>query len=267
MNMLIASLRLLAIVLAAHFLAPCARAEHGASRAYEPTFESLVRISRDLHQALDDKRRRLVGADPQVSPAVKGFCLAAVNGVAGAPNAIAFSPTFVACLNQLAHARALDNVASGYFAEYVLSQPADGAVPWESVGKSLPAETVWSFDVMNHQVSLFNQMAGTLIAVQMAHHYLGHTKRVPASVGEGAVPSPIVDRLTEKEWRDAVLKGAKNALDCGLGVEGFRALLSVAGTPSSRPRWSACFIHSKADTVRLSRDLEKLEKDFFLVGQ
>ena len=35
---------------------------------------------------------------------------------------------------------------------------------------------------MNHQASQFNQMAGALIAIEMAHHYLGHYKKYEASL-------------------------------------------------------------------------------------
>lgn len=267
MNMKTNALRLLTVLLLICANAPQTRAENPGPRPYEPTMETITKIARELHQALDDKRRRMVSAEPQVLSAAKGFYLAPINGGAGAPSTVAVSPSFVACLNQLAHARALEPAASGCFAQYVLALPHDPTQPWEQVGKALPVDQAWSFDVMNHQVSLFNQMAGTLIAMQMAHHYLGHTKKSPATAADSAAPAPITERLTEKEWRDAVLKGAKNALNCGLGVEGFRALLGAAGAPSARLSWTACFVHPKADVSKLSRELEKLEKDFFLVGQ
>ncbi len=268
MNMLIHVLRLLPVLCFLCASAPAVRAESPAPRPYEPSFETLSKITQELHQALDDKRRRLVSPDPQVLTAAKGFFLTPVSGEGSAPNAVAVSPTFVAGLNQLAHARALEPATSGYFAQYTLALPKDAAQPWESVGRTLPAEHAWNFDVMNHQASLFNQMAGTLIAIQMAHHYLGHAKKLPAGATDGANPAPtIAERVSEKEWREAVLKGAKNALDCGLGTEGFRALLGAAGMSSSRATWSACIVHPKADLTKLSRELEKLEKDFFLVGE
>ena len=41
----------------------------------------------------------------------------------------------------------------------------------------------WAFNTMNWQMSHFNQMAAGLTAVQMAHHYLGHYKKVRVATG------------------------------------------------------------------------------------
>ena len=167
-------------------------------------------------------------------------------------------------INRLAHARALEESASGYFDRYVQSLAPDGSSK-EPMGKSLPAEQVWNFDTMNHQVSLFNQMVGAMVAIEMAHHYLGHFKKHPANATDATTPPSFTERVSEKEWREAVLKGARNALDCGLGVDGFRALLTAVEKAANRSAWTAYLVHPKAETSKLSRDLEKLEKDFFLV--
>ncbi len=268
MNMLIQLVRLLPVLGFFCASAPTVRAESPGPRPYEPSFEMLTKITRELHQALDEKRRRLVSGELKLNPAAAEFFPLLKGDESGADNSVAISTRFVTGLNQFAHARAIDGVAAGYFARYAGALPDAAAQSWEPVGHDLKPEQAWSFDVLNHQASLFNQMAGTLIAIQMAHHYLGHAKKLPAGAAGGAsAATPITGRVSEKEWREAVFKGAKNALDCGLGTEGFRALLGAAGTSSSRPAWSVGFVHPKADVTKLSRELEKLEKDFFLVGE
>jgi len=76
---------------------------------------------------------------------------------------------------------------------------------------------------------------------------------------------PINNVVSEKEWREAVLKGAKNALDCGLGVDGMKALFECMDAMPSRPAWCGYLVPNKANLSKLSKDLQRLENDFFLV--
>lgn len=237
--------------------------ETPAPRAYEGTFTSLAKISGELHQALDAKQRRQLRAEPRLLAGATAPCIAPCLNP-DKVGEVTLSAAWVGLINRLAHARALEESASGYFERYVRSLAPDGSGK-EAVGASLPAEQAWNFDTMNHQASLFNQMVGAMIAIEMAHHYLGHFKKHATNAGTAAVPQPFTERVSEKEWREAVLRGARNALDCGLGVDGFRALLTGVEKASHRPAWTAYLVHPKADTSKLSRDLEKLEKDFFLV--
>ena len=254
----------LAVLLA--LSAALAHGEAATPRAYDNTIATVTKISAELHQALDASKQRQLRAEPKFLPALNTPCIAPTTDTETPANAIVLSSGFVDLLNHLAHARALEESVSGYFEQYVRALPEDSSAPLESVGKSLSSKQAWNFDTMNHQVSLFNQMTGTLLAIEMAHHYLGHHKKYSAGASTaGNAPEPFTERLTEKEWREAVLKGAKNALDCGLGVDGFRAILTAVDKLSARPKWSAYLVHPKADISKLSRELEKLEKDFFLV--
>ena len=256
----------LAVLLA--ISAALAHGESATPRAYDNTIATVTKISAELHQALDAGKQRQLRAEPKFLTGLDTPCIAPITDTETPANAIALSSGFVDLLNHLAHARALDESVSGYFEQYVRTLPQDGSARLEPVGKSLSNEQVWNFDTMNHQVSLFNQMTGTLLAIEMAHHYLGHHKKhgAPSSTA-GNAPEPFTEKLTEKEWREAVLKGARNALDCGLGVDGFRAILTAVDKLPTCPKWSAYLVHPKADISKLSRELEKLEKDFFLVDK
>jgi len=254
----------LAVLLA--LSAALAQGEPPAPRAYDNTLATVTRISGELHVALDAGKRRQFRAEPKFLTGLSTPCLAPIIDGETPANAVAISSGFVDLLNHLAHAKALDESVSGYFEQYVRALPQDGSAPLEPVGKTLANEQVWSFDTMNHQASLFNQMTGTLLAIEMAHHYLGHSKKHGANASaDGNAPDPFTEKASEKEWREAVLKGARNALDCGLGVDGFRAILTAVEKMPTRPKWSAFLVHPKADTSKLNRELEKLEKDYFLV--
>lgn len=243
-----------------------AHGEPPAPRAYDNTVATVTKISAELHQALDAGKRRELRAEPKFLTGLNTPWIAPSTDAALPANAVVLSSGFVDLLNHLAHAKALDESVSGYFDQYVRALPQDGSTPLEPVGKALSNEQVWNFDTMNYQISIFNQMTGTLLAIEMAHHYLGHSKKHGAnSSAAGKALEPFTEKLTEKEWREAVLKGARNALDCGLGVDGFRTILAAVEKLPTRPKWSACFVHPKADTSKLNRELEKLEKDFFLV--
>ncbi len=253
----------LAVLLA--LSAALAHGQPATPRAYDNTIATVTKISAELYQALDAGKQRQLRAEPKFLTSINTPCIAPITDTETPANAIVVSSGFVDLLNHLAHAKALDESASSYFEQYVRALPQDGSTPLAPVGKSLPNEKVWNFDTMNHQVSLFNQMTGTLLAIEMAHHYLGHSKKHGVATSTAETPGPFTEKVTEKEWREAVLKGARNALDCGLGVDGFRAILTAVEKLPSRPKWSAYLVHPKADISKLSRELEKLEKDFFLV--
>jgi hypothetical protein len=121
---------------------------------------------------------------------------------------------------------------------------------------------------MNRQASHFNQMAGALVAIDLAHQYLGHySQHAQEFAPDSTAPTPVNMLITEQEWREAVMRGANNALACGLGVEGLRALFDGFDRMQSRPAWAAYFIHPKANVNKISSELRKLERDFFVVDR
>ena len=121
---------------------------------------------------------------------------------------------------------------------------------------------------MNRQASRFNQMAGGLVAIDLAHQYLGHYNRHSLELpSQGTLPMPVNTLITEQEWRTAVLRGAHNALACGLGVEGLKAVFECFNQMPCRPAWAAYFIHSKANVAQINAELERLERDFFAMNQ
>ncbi len=250
------------------FASVSAHASDTLKRDYETSFVNVVKICAELHQALDPAKQRQLKAEPVLLEQVRipRITSTSSDGTSGTASAIQVSAGIVEWINRASHARALDESSAGCFARYLSTAIEDpnGSLPM--IGQGVAPEAVWGFDTMNYQAGIFNQMTGALLAIEMAHQYLGHYKKHSLQLARaGELPSPINSVLSEKEWREAVMKGARNALDCGLGVDGLRTILDEFDKLPIRPAWSAQFVHPTANLSKLSRELDKLEKDFFLV--
>jgi hypothetical protein len=237
---------------------------------YETGLTNILKIASELHIALDPRKQQGVQAIPVYLEQVSTPCITPIeiHDGAEARKTVQISAGFIRLMNSVAHAKALsetDELVKAYAAR-LASMAGDTALP--SVTQGLDPAKAWDFETMNIQASQFNQMAGALVAIDLAHHYLGHYKKYSAQLATTTPgsPAPAINNLvSEKEWREAVLKGAKNALDCGLGVDGLKTLLQCIEAMPSRPEWSAYFVPSKANLPKITKDLQRLENDFFLV--
>jgi hypothetical protein len=239
-----------------------ARGSQPAPPAYETGAADVAKIHADLLRALDPKKRTGLSAQPVLLAEARAPLFAL-----GADGAVRYSPAFLDLMNRLAHARAIDAVEPGFLPRYLdalAAAPAHAPLP-----ELPPSARAWEFDVANHQRSFFNQMTGATLAVCLAHHYLGHARKYESRLApaEGGVPAPIKPLLSPSEWNDAVLKGAKNALDCGLAVEGLQTILTGLSAMKTPPSWTACFVPPRADAPKLNKQLARLEKDFFLADK
>lgn len=239
-----------------------------ANRAYQTGYPTIVKIAAELHQALDKSKGQHISARTiLLDEATLRFCIGpARGGTRGAASPVVeVSAGCIELLNNLAHAKAIDEAQPGHFKRYAVALSANTIAPLIPATHNVSEAQVFDFDTMNHQASTFNQMAGALIAIDFAHHYLGHYKKHGAKLIDATgKPVPINTCLSEKEWHEAVVKGAHNALDCGLGVDGLRSLLAAFDQMPARPEWAGWFIHPKANVSKLDRELAALERDFFL---
>jgi hypothetical protein len=235
---------------------------------YQNGFPTVVKIAGELCLALEQANHKRLGTRPVVlaEGKVPSFGAASSPDRARGDYTLTISAGCVELLNGLAHAKALDEVQPGYFKSYTGLLGRDKAAPCPPVAQHIPESLAWKDDLLNHQAGTFNQMAGALIAIELAHQYLGHYRKYSAQLADSAGhPVPNNSRLTEKEWREAVLKGARNSLDCGLGVDGLRCLLSAFDQMSHRPEWSTWFVHARANVAKLDRELAAIEREFFLL--
>ena len=238
---------------------------------YEMGFRNVTNIQADLILALDRKQRVFVAPAVMLLGDVRMPCIASLPGSGGAKNSpggpVQLSGGFIDFINHVAHAKAIDESDRGFFLRYmtrIAQQGRSGATP-EFAALTSPDER--TFQIMNGQASHFNQMAGGLVAIDLAHHYLGHYSRHALEFASGSgVPTPVNSLITEQEWRDAVMRGANNALACGLGVEGLRSLFDSFGRMQSRPPWASYFIHPKANISKINSELGRLERDFFVMN-
>ncbi len=249
-------------------LSLCASQAVTPAKNYETGFKSISKISTELYNALDGKKRGQLLPIPVLlqnypTPYVEPGIYSDGTKVW---QAVSLSSGLVDFLNCLSHAKAMEAGDRSAYSRYVegLRNTSAGMPAAQAVANNMD----WSFDTMNHQVSHFNQMAGALVAIEMAHHYLGHYKKYESKMKDAqGNPVPINSLVTPQEWREAVLKGAKNALDCGLGVDGLKVVLETMDKKETRPTWSIYFVPNEANLAKVKKDLTKLEKDFFLSGK
>jgi len=251
------------------FATAVGRADDPLRKGYDSGFSNIKKIAGELHAALEPRKQQAVQPGIILLETVQTPCVSPVEiqNDGQVLRTVQFSTGAIHFINSVSHAKALSQDDSNVIKAYA-ARLAPSALP-PALADGMPPEKAWAFDVMNIQTGQFNQMAGALVAIDYAHHYLGHYKKYADHLGSdatGTVP-PINEFITEKEWREAVLKGAKNALDCGLGVDGLQALFECVEAMPSRPGWCAYFVPAKANLSKLSKDLQRLENDFFLVGK
>jgi hypothetical protein len=226
---------------------------------YETGPEHVVYIARDLWESMDERQR-------QKWPLHRSF--QAEEEAAGNRAAEALLPAGVVdFLNHVTHAKAIDSVQRGFLKEYAgrLSLIATNTPCLEL--EPARQSKFWEAKMMNSQISYFNQLAGGLVAIDMAHHYLGHydkyAKRLTNAAGEAVSISSVV---TWDEWREAVMRGASHAITCGLSVEGLVFLYGMFESMAEKPGWVSQFVCAKANLPKIRRDLEKMEKEYFGIG-
>lgn len=238
-----------------------------APQFYETGYADIVEFTSDLHRALASEQRRQFHPFPVLLENVK-TPLAQPRAYFDGSNslqAVHISPGFIDLMNSISHAKAIDDVQKGFFKTYVerLGLETGFELP-RSVQEILQAKA-WSLETKNYQMSRFNQMVGAVIAIEMAHQYLGHYQKYAGQLIDAHGAPVAINRLvTPEEWHQAVLEGAQRALDCGLGVEGLEVLYESIGGMAKRPAWTIYFLPEKAKVSRIKRDLDKLERDFFL---
>jgi hypothetical protein len=248
-------------------LAPAMHARAAAPKGtYEMGLRNVTNINADLVLALDPSKRRQVSPNTLLLGTVRLPCVASLPGMnaeePGQP--VRISSSFIDFINRVAHAKAIDESERGFFLRYTTRLAEDPRTTLAPEFSVVLPQRAWSFNTMNRQASHFNQMVGGLLGIEHAHHYLGHYRKNAKHFNpQTALPQPINTVISESEWRQAVLDGARNALACGLGVDGLKAIFECFGQMPTRPAWAAYFIHPQADLRRISADLVQAERDFF----
>jgi hypothetical protein len=242
-----------------------AHAENGpVSGRYETSHSDIIRLAADLRQALEPRLRACICSEAVVFDESPVPVVRAGTHHKTQLGTVRLSAGFVALLNYLSHAKAIDGVDRGFYERSIASLAV------QTGGTGLPSldlthKKAWSFDTLNHQGSHFNQMAGGLVAIELAHHYLGHYKKYASQlIDTQGQPVPLSTLISPDEWHDAIMAGTKNALACGLGVEGLKVFFDGLEKTPNRPAWSLALLPAGAQVTKLNQELQHTENDFFL---
>ncbi len=236
---------------------------------YQSDFSAIKQVGNDLFEALKPSFKAQLNPNPiwykeDVPPLVRPFLFENEK----TPLHIVFvSKGFVQLVNSVAHAKAIDKIEPGFFEKYIqkLSQ-ASG----EQLVPALPEMSdpkYWTDDVINEQLSYFNQIVGAVAAINLAHQYLGQADKYGDVLHDSAInPVTMATSCTPGEWEQALKLGAGNALDCGFGMDGLKAFYECIVGMEKRPGWTFYFLPAKvrADNLpKIKKMLDGIESRFF----
>jgi len=239
----------------------------GGDRAYTPGFSMTLKLGGDLHDALPQKffdqlDPLPIALQPQDLPLI---CPVASKADKRLQRQVELSAGFIDLVNRLCHAKAIERVQKGFFDQYVANLARISAEDPAAPLPPIVEPRYWTEDILNDQLSSFNQMMGMMMAINMSHHYLGHYARYGTKlIGTGNKLLPINNFLTASEWDASVKAGALDALNCALSTEGLRVIFEVLDKMPVRPAWADYIApRSVTDFKALNRELAKYEEDFF----
>lgn len=237
-----------------------------ADHAYPSGFSLAMRLGGDLHDALPQKffdqlDAQAIALQPLNVPLIAPVAVTADNRV---QRQVEMSAGFIDLVNHLCHAKAIDRVRKGFFDQYVSNLSQTCLAHPDSAAPPIDEPAYWTADILNDETSYFNQMIGMMMAINMAHHYLGHYAKYSSKlIGPGAKILPINDFLTPAEWDTAVKAGALDALNCALSTDGLRVIFEAIDKMPVRPAWAAYIAPAGIDLKKLNKELARYEEDFF----
>jgi hypothetical protein len=229
------------------------------AQVYPGDLKVVMKIGSALYDTLDAKYQDALEPSPVMVLPLAAPAMAPTEN--NASRQVAISTGFIALLDRIAHAKAIDRIEPGYFDQYV-------AMLGENFGDENPPELpaidnprYWSSAIMNEQSGFFNQMVGLTLAINLSHHYLGsYDKYSSAMTGQFA---PINDFLTAEEWESGVKAAAENALECAFATDGGKALFEAIGKMPRRPAWTAYIVPQNINIKELNAKLAQYEWQFF----
>jgi hypothetical protein len=234
---------------------------------YKTGYTDIMKLGSDIHESLDRPYRDVIHSQPifletDVTPFVRTI---EYPEDPKPLRAVFVSAGFIDLVNNVAHAKAIDQIEPGYLQKYILSLSQEtGEMSLQDL-PNLSDKRFWVDDIIEaEQPSNFNQIVGTVVATKLAHHYLGHYKKYESQLNDAnGNPVAIYNLLTPAEWEAALKAGARNALNAGLAMDGVKALYDAIDKMPKRPPWTAYFLPDHVKVSKLKKDLEKIESDYF----
>jgi hypothetical protein len=235
---------------------------------YRTGYAATMKFGLELYRALKPKFRPFVHSRPinvetDDTPFIRLEEI--TDPEIGSPMAmVIISAGFIDLVNNVAHAKAIDAGERGYFQQYVLSLAQETGEKGLRELPNLSNSRYWTRDMMNEQLSNYNQIVGVLVGMKLANYYLGHYKKYERQLRDAqGNPMPINSFLTPAEWDEALKWGVVNALDCGLATDGIKALFDSIDKMPKRPAWARFFLPENVKVAKIRKDVEKIERRYF----
>ena len=245
-------------------LMPARAADNSPPHGYPGGFMAVTNLGSDLYATLDPKYQK--GLDPNpvavenmLAPVITPI---AVNDGNRRWGEVSISAGYIDLLNHLAHAKAIDRIQPGYFAQYALNlaRATGGDSPPEP--PNMVDNRYWTDDIMNDQASYFTQMIGMTLALSLSQHYLGHFNQYAGQMLAGKLV-PINNFIPPDSWEAGVKAATLNCLNCAVAMEGAKALFEAIDKMPHRPAWTAFIVPPAADLKKLNKQLKTYEEEFF----
>jgi hypothetical protein len=260
-------LQFIAIIVLATF---CSFGQPADGLTYKTGYSSMMKLGKDVYNALKSDQRELIAVQPisietDSTPFVR---LLYYNDEPKAVRGVWISAGFIDLVNHVAHAKAIDRIEKNYFKRYIEQLAAETG---DKALLPLPNDSnprYWTDEMLNEQQSNFNSIVGMVVAIKLAHHYLGHYDKYKAALTDSkGVPVPITSLVTEREWEDAFKNGVSNALNAGCMIEGIIPFFEAFDKMKARPPWAAYFLPENAKFSKMRKEMEKIQKRFLEGGE
>lgn len=230
---------------------------------YKTGYSGIMKLGKDIHHALKPDYRDMISPQPisvdtEVTPSVR---LLFLPEEPQPERGVWISAGFIDLVNNVAHAKAIDAKERGYFKKYVdlLAQESG-----RNMLSPLPSDSnpkYWKDDMLNEQQSNFNSIVGVMVAIKLAHHYLGHYDKYKAKL-EGTPQTPVNSLLTNEEVEQAFHLGLRNALEAGCMTEGVIPFLEALDKMKVRPPWAIYFLPENVKFPKLKKEMERTQQRF-----
>lgn len=234
---------------------------------YKSGYSSMMKLGKDIYRFLAPGEQEIISSQPiSIETDVTPFVRLLFLEYPDQPKPIRgvwISAGFIDLVNNVAHAKAIDQIQRGYFARYIeLLSQENGQLSL----KPLPNDAnpaFWSEDMLNEQLSNFNSIVGTVVGIKIAQHCLGYFDKYRGQIsGPNGVEKPINNLLTPKEWEECFARGVRCALEAGCTIEGVIPFFEAFDKMKTRPAWATYFLPDNAKFSKLKKEMEKIQRKF-----
>jgi hypothetical protein len=242
----------------------------GDRHTYRTGYSSIMKLGKDIHNALKQPYKDVISPQPiSIETEATPFVRVAYFPDEPKPmRGVWISAGFIDLVNNVAHAKAIDRKEKGYFAKYIELLAQESGTHMLSPLPNDSNPKYWTDDMLNEQQSNFNSIVGIIVAVKLAHHYLGQYDKYKARLTDSAGnPVPINLLLTDQEWNEALHAGLRNALSAGCLTEGVIPFFEAFDKMKVRPPWAIYFLPEKVKVPKLKKEMEKIQTRFLQGGE